>query len=71
MARASNPENHPNAKTPPMPSKGHTAAADQASIPSQSAHGHRPNFPGEPNPSTDMTDIPGLKRGVDHGWFHA
>lgn len=70
VARASNPENNPNAKTPPTPSTGHTSAADRGSIPAITVHGRKPNFPNQPGPPTEKTSIPGTKMGVDHDWFH-
>jgi hypothetical protein len=67
VARASNPENHPNAKTPPTPSKGYRS--DLGSIPAVDVHGRKPNFPGEPNNPGDTINIG--QSGENHGWFHS
>jgi hypothetical protein len=66
LAKGRTPELNPNAQTPPKPPAPKQSIND---MPAQSVHGHQPNFPGEPNPSTDKPDIPGYSKGVDHGWF--
>lgn len=67
MARGSNPELNPQAKTPPKPSLGYTS--DLASIPTITTHTHAPNFPGEPNNPGDTIDVG--QSGEPHGWFHS